>query len=69
MTLTHTLIGAAVVRPATLILICTMVALNDLPVNPNIAIFAFPQTSVAAKENLFTSDTALEILRCHVYVA
>ena len=69
MTLTHTSVGAVVVRPATLTLACTMVALDDLPVNPNIAIFAFPQTSMAARENLSTSGTALEILRCHVYVA
>lgn len=46
-----------------------MVALDDLPVNPKVAIFAFRRTSVAARENLSTSGAALEILRCHVYVA
>ena len=61
--------GAVVVRPATLNLTCTMVALDDLSVSPDIAILAFPQTSVATWESLSTSGLALEILRCNVYVA
>ena len=69
MTLTHSSMGAVVVRPAILTLAFAVFTLDDLSVNPDIAIFAFLQTDVAARENLPTSGNALEVLRCHAYVA
>lgn len=42
--------------------------LNNLLIDFNIIIFAFLQINVIAKKNFFTSDVALKIFRCHVYV-
>jgi len=63
------LVGAVIVGPAALTSTSAMVALDNLVVCPDIAIFAFSQASVATREDLSISGAALEILRHHVHTA
>ena len=69
MTWARASMGAIIVKPAALTLTSTMVALDDLLISPDIAIFALPQASVSTRKNLSTGGVALEILRRHVHRA